>query len=966
MALASPDDTTAPTPVAALPIPLTSLIGRAHELAEIETLLASNRLLTLTGAGGSGKTRLALAIAERVAPRYDAVAWIELAPLSDPALLTQHVATALGISEAAGGTLAQALVDALRDRATLLVLDNCEHLLDATSGLADTVLRGCPRLTILATSRQALGVSVEAAWLVPLLGVPAADASLEQLAECDAVRLFVDRARGAMPGFVLDAKNARAVVAICRRLEGLPLAIELAAARVRVLHPQQIGERLDDAFRLLASGARTALPRHRTLRGVIEWSHALLTIDEQCLFARLAVFANGFNLEQAERICALDGIAEEEVLDLVAGLADKSLVLVDTSAGEARYRLLETVRQYAHERLVASGELEIVRRRHAEYFLEVAEDAQPRLLGGAQDLALVARLELEDGNFRAAAEWCEEDDARTEHAMRFGAALYWLWYIRGHFTEGRQRFERAFARDVELSPLVRAKALTALGSVMLWQGDFGPAIRTSEQAVALLREADDRYWLTNALMHLGAALDLSGDHARAGPILQESVDHCRVLGSSVLTCVCLYWRGLSAQMCGDLALARESFEQAVWIGRELCNSAGIAHPLYRLGWLECDAGNLVVAHGHFRESLPLLLAVNDRWGIVHVLDGLAFVSLGAGLPENAVGLLAAADSIRAQMGVSVPPEWRANHERLLTRCRELLGPAAMDAADALGRTMPIDRIATLVMSGTGCEQVEATQPPAVVSALPRAATSLRIFTLGPLRVVRDGETLGVERWGSAKARELLLFLACHPEGCTREQVGVALWPEASSAQLRNVFHVTLHRLRKALDRPGWIVLEGERYRIAAALDLDADVFEREVTALRRELARGGAALERMRAAIARYQGDFLAGETIGDWHLERRDHLARLCIDAYLALGDRLLEGERWQEAAEAYRAVLDRDALHEASYRQLMRCLSHTGERTEALRLYQRLRDTLRDELATTPAAETVRLYTQLQIGAD
>jgi len=585
VALAFPDDTIAPTPVATLPVPLTSLIGRAHELAEIDTLLASTRLLTLTGAGGSGKTRIALAVAERVATRYDAVAWIELASLSDPALLTQHVATTLGVSEAPGGTLAQALVNTLRERATLLVLDNCEHLLDATSDLSDTLLRGCPRLTILATSRQALGVSVEAAWLVPLLGVPSSDASLDQLAECDAVRLFVDRARGAVPAFVLDAKNAHAVVAICRRLEGLPLAIELAAARVRVLHPQQIGERLDDAFRLLTSGARAALPRHRTLRGVIEWSHALLTDDEQRLFARLAVFANGFTLEQAEGIGALDGIVEEDVLDLVAGLVDKSLVLVDTSAGEARYRLLETVRQYAHERLDAIGEVEIVRRRHAEYFLQVAEDAQPQLLGGAQDLALVARLELEDGNLRAAAEWCEEDDARTEYSMRFGAALYWLWYIRGHFTEGRQRLERAFARNVDVSPLVRARALTALGSVMLWQGDFAPAIRTSVQAVALLREQDDRYWLTNALMHLGAALDLSGDHAAAGPILQESVEHSRALGSSVLTCICLYWRGLSAQTRDEPALARESFEEAVTIGRELCNSAGIAHPLYRLGWL---------------------------------------------------------------------------------------------------------------------------------------------------------------------------------------------------------------------------------------------------------------------------------------------------------------------------------------------------------------------------------------------
>ena len=352
------------------------------------------------------------------------------------------------------------------------------------------------------------------------------------------------------------------------------------------------------------------------------------------------------------------------MLDLVAGLVDKSLVLVDTSEGEARYRLLETVRQYAQERLGASGEQETVRRRHAEYFLEMAEDAHPRLLGGANDLALVARLELEEGNLRAAAEWWEEDDARAGLTMRFGSGLYWLWYLRGHFSEGRQRLEHALSRDVEVPRLVRAKALTALGSVMLWQGDFAPAIRASEQAVAILREEEDRYWLTNALMHLGAALDLSGDHAAAGPTLQESVDHSRVLGSSELTCICLYWRGLSAHGRGELTLARESFEESITIGRELCNSAGIGHPLYRLGWLECDAGNLAVAHAHFRESFPLLLEVNDRWGMVHVLDGLAFVSLGAGQPENAVGLLTASNTIRAQMGVTLP----RNGARITTDC----------------------------------------------------------------------------------------------------------------------------------------------------------------------------------------------------------------------------------------------------------------------------------------------------------
>ncbi|MDB4884381.1 MAG: hypothetical protein JWL95_3147, partial [Gemmatimonadetes bacterium] len=676
-----------------LPAALTGLIGRAREIEEIERLLASSRLITLTGAGGSGKTRLALEVAARVATRYDDVEWIELASLSDPALLVQHVASALDVNEEPGGTLLAAIVARLRERRALLVLDNCEHLLDATTALVEALLRGCPRLTMLATSRQALAAAVEAAWLVPLLEVPKDDAPLDALANCDAVRLFVARAQSALPTFVLDARNARAVAQLCRRLEGLPLAIELAAARVRVLHPQQIAERLDDAFRILTSGARAALPRHRTLRGVIEWSHALLTPDEQRLFARLSVFAGGFALEQAEHVCSLGEITEYDVLDLVAGLVDKSLVIVETAAGAARYRMLETVRQFARERLRASGEEEEVRERHADFFLALSEAAETGLLGGAHDLALIARLELEEGNLRAAAEWCEEDERRAARSMRFGSALHWLWFVRGHFREGRQRLELALARGRDVPRRTRARALSSLGSVLLWQGDLGPAIEISRQAVDLLREEDDLYSLTNALMHLGASLAMMGDAVQAGVILEEAVTRSRGVPTPVLTAICLYWQGLAAQARRELALARASYEEGVDIGRRVGNHMGIAHPLYRLGWLECDAGNIAAAQACFRESFPILLAVSDRWGMVQVLDGLAWVAIANDQPEEGVRLLAAADATRSRMGIAVPPDWRATHERLLQRCREVLSPDAIAAAMEQGRTMPLDRVA---------------------------------------------------------------------------------------------------------------------------------------------------------------------------------------------------------------------------------------------------------------------------------
>jgi DNA-binding SARP family transcriptional activator len=290
--------------------------------------------------------------------------------------------------------------------------------------------------------------------------------------------------------------------------------------------------------------------------------------------------------------------------------------------------------------------------------------------------------------------------------------------------------------------------------------------------------------------------------------------------------------------------------------------------------------------------------------------------------------------------------------------------------------MPLDRVAEGVLASIASQRSPAVTaartsgatPSSLASSGAASTASLEVMALGPLQVRRDGELLGVDRWGSAKARELLLFLLCQPGGCSREQVGVALWPDASSAQLRNVFHVTLHRLRKALDRPGWIVLEGERYRLSSdvACELDATTFERDVTAARRELTRGRDAFDRLRQVLALYRGAFLEGEPVGDWHLELRDRLERLFVDALLALGGRLMDANRYQEAADAYRRVIERDALHEESYRHLMICLSRTGERPQALRLYQRLTQALRDELATAPAPETARVFSRLQSGTD
>src|SRR5206468_7983321 len=423
------------------PTQLTSFIGRERERAAVQELLQSMRLLTLTGAGGSGKTRLALEVASRVGTQYpDGVAWVELAPLSNPELVPHHVADALGVRRDGIRSAGDALLEALRDWDALLVLDNCEHLVEACARLAEALLRRCPRLRIMTTSRAALGVGGERTWLVPVL------------AEREAVRLFVERTQAVRPSFQLTDTNTAAIMQICRRLDGLPLAIELAAARGRVLDPQQIASRLDDVFALLSGGSRTGLPHHRTLRSTIEWSHALLTDQEQILFRRLAVFAGGFTLD------AVEALAEGDVLDLLSGLVEKSLVLLETEALEARYRMLETIRQFAQERLEEAGETAELGRRHAQFFLARAEAAEPFL--STQSEGWQERLAEDLGNLRAAADWFEQQHDEPDGALRLAAALHWFWFALGRYREARRRLEAALPPGGGARTLARGRSVS--------------------------------------------------------------------------------------------------------------------------------------------------------------------------------------------------------------------------------------------------------------------------------------------------------------------------------------------------------------------------------------------------------------------------------------------------------------------------------------------------------------------------
>ena len=484
-----------------LPSELSSFVGREKELAEVKRLLKDTRLLTLTGSGGCGKTRLAVVAAGELAEGFEDGVWlVELAPLVDPSLVPQAVTSVLGAREQPGRSLTETLSDYLGTRKVLLVLDNCEHLIEACADLAEALLRSCPELRVLTTSREALGIVGEVAWPVPSLSLPDLRRlpDVESLPRYESARLFVERAVAVKPSFGLTEQNAASVAQVCYRLDGIPLALELAAARARVLSVEQISERLDDSFGLLVAGGRTAMPRQRTLQATMDWSHELLSEEERTLFRRSSVFSGGFSLEAAESVCAGEEIERYEVLELLSHLVDKSLVVARERDGEARYRLLEMMRQYGREKLEESGEARQVRERHAGYYLALAEEAEPELKGAGQ-VAWLERFEREHDNLRAAISWSLER-SNLRDVARLGWALWLFWWIRGHFAEGRRLMEQALSVEGSAMPAsARAQALFVAGTMACGQGDHRSADLLLEESADLFRELGDGRGVAYAL-----------------------------------------------------------------------------------------------------------------------------------------------------------------------------------------------------------------------------------------------------------------------------------------------------------------------------------------------------------------------------------------------------------------------------------------------------------------------------------
>ncbi len=756
-----------------LPIQLTSFIGREKEIEQIAQSIREHRLVTLTGSGGTGKTRLSLQVAADLTEQFaDGVWFVELAPVSDPELIPQIILSTFGISEQQGRTVLQSLTDYSREKNLLLVLDNCEHLVEASAQFADTFLRACPKLKILASSREALGIAGETSYRVPSLSVPDPKhlPPIETLSQYDAVHLFIDRAVMVQSSFAITNQNAPALAQICYRLDGIPLALELAASRVNVLKVEDLEKRLDDRFRLLTGGSRTELPRHQTLRALIDWSCDLLSDPERALMRRLSVFAGGWTLSAAEAICAGAGIETFEVLELLSKLVDKSLVSADDQGGPFRYRMLETVRQYGSEKLIEQGERERLRGRHLGYFLRLVDEVAPMLRSGQREI-WVQRLEQEQDNVRAAMAWAFKMN-RLE-GLQMAGALFWPWYFLGNFSEGREWVEQALelsdrlpkdqsAQLAQLTMRARASALHGGGQFAFFLGDYISANGRLEASVALWRQLDDKRGLAESLMHLGNLRMYQGDHTAALRLHRECVQLLRQTDAKWNLAYALFLMG-DALAIQDDTEARKLYEESLALFRGIGDKWSIALPLTSLGHLAAEKSNYAAARTLLEESLTLRRAVGDRFMTAISLNALAEVLRYQG--ELAAGTLLSEESLKLNqaLGQKSGISWSLRNLGDLARAQSDYRRAGMFFREALSLSHDLGQKREIASTLEALAQITAVQESSARAArLLGAADGLRqavgVETLHPKeRVEHDNQIvalraqLGEQRFSEAWA-----------------------------------------------------------------------------------------------------------------------------------------------------------------------------------------------------------------------
>jgi predicted ATPase/class 3 adenylate cyclase len=717
-----------------LPLQLTSFIGRERELTEAKKLLASTRLLTFIGPGGTGKSRLSLqAAAEQLSEYKDGVWLTELAPLTNPTYVISTIATTFHLREMQGVPLTETVTDYLRGKHLLLILDNCEHLVEACAQITNQLLHNCPNLKIIASSREALGIDGETVYSVPSLAVPTAQAGRSRdWMEYESVRLFIERAIQANSQFELTSENAPSVAQICERLDGIPLAIELAAARVKLFTPQQIAERLGDRLKLLTGGSRTALPRQQTLRALIDWSYLTLNETEQSVLCRLAVFSGGWTFEAAEAVAG-----EMEVMDGLSGLVNKSMVHVEEQEGQSRYRYLETIRQYAMEKLLESGDAIDARDRHLAHFLDLSRRAE-RHFRTPQRLAWMNQLEAEHDNIRAALSWALESD--PESALRMVVLLSLFWQSHNYLTEGGNWCQSTISRAEgssldrdEIDP-TRAQAYTALAMLSVNRGDHQSGQTAARKSVAIARRIDDKLTLVRALNSLGFTSAFLGDITLAFDSLHESEDICRKVGyreelaevlqalvyvtmevhgsqaaeqlqaymqeslslsqGSVDPEAAVRTEGLLARLAffrGDLAEARKHADLMLDRHREMGDQLAVTDHQSMMAHSARQLGNFEEALALYRETIQEWQEIGHRGAVAHQLECFAFIARAKEEGERAAKLMSAAEALREASSSPRTPQERIEYDTELDSLRAGMDEKAFTSLWAEGHSMNMEQ-----------------------------------------------------------------------------------------------------------------------------------------------------------------------------------------------------------------------------------------------------------------------------------